>query len=90
MEDSRLLENRLPLPRGLARYSGSKQIFTYMAMEDHFHQQVCPNINKNTQIAKMHVENFQGRHFCQNKKPRATTSHRACKVDHFPIMWYYW
>jgi hypothetical protein len=45
---------------------------TYMAMEGYFHQQVCPNIDKNTQHTKMHVGHFQGRHFCQKKAPART------------------
>jgi hypothetical protein len=43
-------------------------------------------LTKNTQIDKMHVENSQGRHFCQKKQQLrecSTTSHRVCKVDNF-------
>ena len=40
-------------------------------------------LTKNVHFDKVHVANFQGRHFCRKKKPlreRFTTSHRACNV----------
>jgi hypothetical protein len=65
-----------------------------MVMEGHFHQQVCPNINKNTTNDKTHVDNFQGRHFAEQKKltlrERSTTSHRVCKVDRIHTISDYW
>jgi hypothetical protein len=37
-------------------------------MEGFIHEQVCPNIDKNTKNVNIHVDNFQGRLFCRNKQ----------------------
>jgi hypothetical protein len=50
------------------RKSHMNRNITYMAMEGFFHQEVCPNIDKNTKNDLMHVGNFQGRHFCWKNK----------------------
>jgi hypothetical protein len=83
---------RIEVLEGGEREMGNE--VTYMAMEGYFHQQVFPNIDKHNQNDSIHVDNFQGRHSCRNKtktqRERSTTSHRACKVDNFPIIRYDW
>jgi hypothetical protein len=50
-------------PHGVAYIHGYGGLFLC-----DFHQQVCPNIDKNIKIDKIDVDNFQGRHFCRNKQ----------------------
>jgi hypothetical protein len=59
-----------------------------MVMEGCFHQQVCPfgsNIYKKRTIDKIHVENFQGRHFCLKNNPCGNPPQHCTELEKLTI-----